>query len=136
MKIGAKKDGTLTALQARVYHTTGAYADTGVNVIMAATHNSGGPYEFPHCDLKGYSVYTNTPPVGAFRGYGHQESHLAVEILMDRLARKLKMDPFELREKNYLGPGKITALGETLWKSSGDVKASAEKVKKDVASPP
>ncbi|MDY7029283.1 MAG: xanthine dehydrogenase family protein molybdopterin-binding subunit [Spirochaetota bacterium] len=132
MKIGAKKDGTLTALQARVYHTTGAYADTGVNVIMAATHNSGGPYEFPHCDLKGYSVYTNTPPVGAFRGYGHQESHLAVEILMDRLARKLKMDPFELREKNYLGPGKITALGETLWKSNGDVKASAEKVKKAV----
>jgi len=129
MKIGAKRDGTLTALHARVYHTTGAYADTGVNVIMAATHNCGGPYEFSHCNLQGYSVYTNTPPVGAFRGYGHQESHLAVEILMDRLARKLNMDPFELREKNYLGPGKITTLGEKLWKSNGDIKAAVKKVK-------
>ncbi len=128
MKIGAKKDGTLTALETRVYHTTGAYADTGVNVIMAAAHNSGGPYEFPNADLQGFSVYTNTPPVGAFRGYGHQESHLAVEILMDRLARKLGMDPFALREKNYLGPGKETTLGEKLWPTNGDVKAAASKV--------
>jgi CO/xanthine dehydrogenase Mo-binding subunit len=132
MKIGAKKDGTLTAMQTHVYHTTGAYADTGVNVIMAAAHNSSGPYEFPNADLHGYSVYTNTPAVGAFRGYGHQESHLAIEILMDRLARKLGMSIFELREKNYLGPGKVTTLGETLWKTNGDVRACVANVRKAV----
>lgn len=132
MKIGAKKDGTLTALRTHVYHTTGAYADTGVNVIMAAAHNSSGPYEFPNCDLHGYSVYTNTPAVGAFRGYGHQESHLAIEILMDRLARKLGMSVFELREKNYLGPGKVTTLGETLWKTNGDVRSCVANVKRAV----
>ena len=129
MKIGAKKDGTVTGIEATVFHTTGAYADTGVNVAMAAAHNAGGPYEFPNANLQGYSVYTNTPPVGAFRGYGHQESHLAVEILMDRLARKLKMDPFQLREKNYLGPGKTTCLGEKLWKTNGDINATVTKVK-------
>ncbi|TFH05232.1 MAG: xanthine dehydrogenase family protein molybdopterin-binding subunit, partial [Spirochaetales bacterium] len=129
MKIGARRDGTLTALRTHVYHTTGAYADTGVNVVMAAAHNSSGPYEFPNCDLHGYSVYTNTPAVGAFRGYGHQESHLAVEILMDRLAKKLGMSPFDLREKNYLGPGKVTTLGETLWKTNGDVISCVEKVR-------
>ncbi len=134
MKLGARKDGTLTALQAHVYHTTGAYADTGVNVVMAATHNSSGPYEFPNCDLHGYSVYTNTPAVGAFRGYGHQESHFAVEILMDRLAKKLGMTVFEIREKNYLGPGKVTNLGETLWETNGDVRACVENVKKAVYS--
>jgi len=129
MKVGAKKDGTLVALETNVYHTTGAYADTGVNVIMAAAHNSSGPYEFPNANLQSYSVYTNTPPVGAFRGYGHQESHLAIEILMDRLAKKLGMSLFELREKNYLGPGKVTTLGETLWKTNGDIRACASKVK-------
>jgi len=132
MKIGAKKDGTLTALKTDIYHSTGAYADTGVNVAMASTHNSTGPYEFPNCDFNGYSVYTNTPAVGAFRGYGHQESHFAIERLMDKLARELDMDPFELRDKNYLGEGKVTALGETLWKTNGDIRACVSNVHKAV----
>ena len=49
MKMGAKKDGTLVAFKATIYHTGGAYADTPVNVTMASTHNSTGPYEFKHC---------------------------------------------------------------------------------------
>jgi len=101
MKIGAKKDGQLVFIQSKVYHSTGAYADTGVNITMAATHTVG-VYEFPYVLCEGYTVYTNTPPVGAFRGYGYQYTHLAVERLMDILARKLGMDKFELREKNYL----------------------------------
>ena len=136
IKIGAKKDGKLIALKTRILHSTGASADTGVHVLNASTHNSTGTYEFPNCYLDGYSVYTNTPPVGAFRGYGHQESQLAVERMMDLLARKLKMDPLELREKNYLGPGKITALGETLNKSNGSVKKCADIVREVVFSKP
>jgi CO/xanthine dehydrogenase Mo-binding subunit len=104
--------------------------------LIASTHNSTGAYEFPHCHLEGISVYTNTPPVGAYRGYGHQESQLAMERMMDILARKLGMDPFKLREKNYLGPGKITSLGEKLWESNGNVKKCADKVKDIVFSEP
>jgi CO/xanthine dehydrogenase Mo-binding subunit len=74
VKIGARRDGKLVAIKTVIHHATGAYADTGVNITIGATHNSTGPYEFPHCEMEGYSVYTNTPPVGAFRGYGHQES--------------------------------------------------------------
>lgn len=129
IKLGAKKDGKLVAIQTKILHSTGAYADTGVNVTMAATHNSTGPYEFAHCDLSGYTVYTNTPPVGAFRGYGHQEVHLAIERMMDMLARKLGMDSFDLRSKNYLREGSVNALGEHMWKFNGDVSACAEKVK-------
>ncbi|MBU4483807.1 xanthine dehydrogenase family protein molybdopterin-binding subunit [bacterium] len=136
MKIGAKKDGTLTAIHTKVFHSTGAYVDTGVHVMRAATHNSTGTYEYPNCLLEGQSVYTNTPPIGAYRGYGHQESQLAVERLMDILARKLKMDPFKLREKNYLGAGKTTALGERLWKTNGDVKKCVDIVKKKIFSKP
>jgi len=128
MKIGAKRDGTLTALRAEIFHAGGAYADTAVHVSIAATHNCGGAYEFPHRLMDGYTVYTTTPAVGAYRGYGHQESQLATERLMDRLAEKLGMDPFELRKKNFLGPGKVTALGETLNRSNGDVLVCSERV--------
>jgi CO/xanthine dehydrogenase Mo-binding subunit len=62
MKIGAKKDGTLVAIQADILHSTGAFSDTGIHVCNAATHNCTGPYEFPHALLESKCVYTNTPP--------------------------------------------------------------------------
>jgi CO/xanthine dehydrogenase Mo-binding subunit len=91
MKMGAKKDGTLVAFKATIYHSGGAYADTPVNVTMASTHNSTGPYEFKHVEQTGYTVYTNTPAVGAYRGYGHQESQLGSERMIELMARKLKI---------------------------------------------
>ncbi len=136
MKIGAKKDGKLVALKTTLYHTGGAYADTAVNVTIAASHNSTGPYEFDHCDLIGYTVYTNTPPVGAYRGYGHPEAQFATERMMDLLARKLNMDRFELRSKNYLKEGKVNALGEMMWKSNGDIQQCADQVRELVFAQP
>ena len=129
MKIAASKDGKFLGLQTRSYHSTGAYADTGINVSHAATHNSTGPYVFDNCDLQGYSVYTNTPPVGAFRGYGHQEAQLATERLVDMLARKMGMDPFLLREKNYIRPGSKNALGERMYVANGSVQDCAAKAR-------
>jgi len=132
MKIGATKTGRLTAIQTLVHHATGAYSDTGLHVCIAATHNATGPYEFPHCLLESYLVYTNTPPVGAYRGYGHPEGQFGVERLMDVLARKLNLSPFELRERNYLGPGKINALGEKMWPTNGSVRDCVAIVKKAI----
>lgn len=126
MKIGAKKDGTFVAIQTRVYHSTGAYADTGVNITIGAAHNSTGPYEFPHCEMEGFCVYTNTPAVGAYRGYGHQEVQLATERLVEMLARQLDMPALELRRKNYLREGSVNALGERMWKTNGDVEQCAD----------
>lgn len=136
MKIGARKDGKLVAMKSTILHTGGAYADTAVNITVAATHNSTGPYEFPHCDSTGYTVYTNTPAVGAYRGYGHQESQIATERMMDMLARKLNMNAFELRRINYLCEGKTNALGEMMWKSNGNVAACAENTIQHVFSRP
>jgi carbon-monoxide dehydrogenase large subunit len=136
MKMGAKKDGTLVAFKATIYHSGGAYADTPVNVTMASTHNSTGPYEFKHVEQTGYTVYTNTPAVGAYRGYGHQESQLGSERMIELMARKLKMDPFELRKKNYLGPGKMNAMGEMMYESNGDLRSCADHVQKAVFSNP
>jgi len=132
MKIGAKKDGKFVAIKTTVYHSTGAYASGGVYVAMGSAHNSTGPYEFPNCYLESYSVYTNTPPIGAFRGYGHQESQLATERLIDILARKLDMSPFRLRGKNYLKEGKVNALGEKMWKTNGDIKKCADIIEQKI----
>lgn len=128
MKIGAKKDGKLVFIQSKVYHSTGAYADTGVNITMAATHTVG-VYEFPYAFCEGYTVYTNTPPVGAFRGYGYQYAHFAIERLMDMLVRKLDMDIFELREKNYLTKYKKFATGEVVTEDYGDIKKCSDTIK-------
>lgn len=136
MKMGAKKDGTLVAIKSTLYHTGGAYADTAVNVTIASTHNSTGPYEFKHCDLTGYTVYTNTPAVGAYRGYGHQESQIATERMIDLMARKLGMDALDLRKKNFLSEGKVNAVGETMWKHSGNLLECANRVEKMVFGKP
>jgi carbon-monoxide dehydrogenase large subunit len=136
MKMGAKKDGSLVALKTIIYHSGGAYADTAVNVTIASTHNSSGPYEFKHCDLTGYTVYTNTPAVGAYRGYGHQESQLATERMMDLMARKLGMDPLEFRKKNFLCEGKINAVGEKMYKHHGDLLACANRLENILAASP
>ncbi|MFA5625611.1 MAG: xanthine dehydrogenase family protein molybdopterin-binding subunit [Bradymonadales bacterium] len=132
MRLGATAQGKFTALETRILHTTGAYADTGVHVCIAATHNSTGAYEFENCDFEGISVYTNTTPVGAYRGYGHQCSQFAVELLIHRLARQMGLDPFELREMNYLGPGKVTALGENLYETNGDIRACVKIVRDEI----
>ncbi|HOV06463.1 MAG TPA: xanthine dehydrogenase family protein molybdopterin-binding subunit [Anaerolineaceae bacterium] len=132
IKVGARKDGKLVAIQNEVIHSGGAYADTAVNITIAATHNCTGPYEFENCDLTGYTVYTNTPAVGAYRGYGHQEAQIAIERMMDLLARKLNMDPIRLREMNYLTEGKVNALGERMWKSHGDILTCSNIVKEKV----
>ncbi|MBI4863569.1 MAG: xanthine dehydrogenase family protein molybdopterin-binding subunit [Candidatus Riflebacteria bacterium] len=136
MKIGAKKDGKLMALATTVYHSTGAYADTGLHVSIAAAHNSTGAYEYPNCDLETFLTYTNTPPIGAWRGYGHPEAQFAQERLIEILARKLGMDRFALREKNYLGPGKITSLGEHLWETNGSIQKCVDVVKRTVFDKP
>ena len=72
-KLGARKDGTFTAFQASLYFSDGAYGDTATNIVTVAGHNSVGPYAIDNCHVDAYGVYTNSPPVGAYRGYGHPE---------------------------------------------------------------
>ena len=136
MKIGATKDGKLTGINASLYFTDGAYADTGFNVVTVAGHNCTGPYEFENCHIDSYGVYTNTPMVGAYRGYGHPEGAFMVERLLDILARKLNMSPFELREKNFLSEGKKNSLGQTVQNYNGDVLQCMNTAKKAIFESP
>ncbi len=121
IKVGAKKDGKLIALKASFYYSDGAYGDTGCNVVTATGFVATGPYEYEHCDIDCYGLYTNTPPVGAYRGYGHPEAHLMSERIMNILARKLNIPQAELMRKNFLSDGKTNAVGQIIRKGNGDL---------------
>jgi putative selenate reductase molybdopterin-binding subunit len=105
VKVGARRDGTLTALQMRVLSDTGAYGNHGAGVLYHGCGESLGVYRCANKKVDGYAVYTNTMPSGAFRGYGLSQANFAVESAMDELARRIGMDPVEFRRVNVVRPG-------------------------------
>ena len=119
VKMGAKQDGRLTAVETELYGDTGAYASLGEKVMTRATTHSSGPYEVPHVRADCYAMYTNNPPAGAFRGFGVTQSAFAVETMMDMLAESLNLDRIELRRMNALKVGSTTNTGQVLRDSVG-----------------
>jgi len=105
VQLGAKADGTLTAIQLRVVSNTGAYGNHGGEVLGHSLNEAISVYRCPNKKAEGFAVYTNTVPGGAFRGYGLAQTIFAMESAMDELARRLKMSPAALRRKNMIRPG-------------------------------
>jgi len=114
MKTGVTKDGTLVARECEIHLDTGAYAEIGPRVAKKSGYTAAGPYRIPNLKIDSYSVYTNKPPAGAFRGFGVSQSAWAVESQMDIIAAALKMDPLELRKKNGYDEGDKFVTDETL----------------------
>ena len=114
MKTGVKKDGTLVARECEIQLDTGAYAEIGPRVAKKSGYTAAGPYRIANLKIDSYSVYTNKPPAGAFRGFGVSQSAWAVESQMDIIAAALKMDPLELRLKNGYVDGDRFVTEETL----------------------
>ncbi len=102
VKMGVKRDGTLTAAQLRVIMDGGAFPGGPVG---AATTTGIGPYRIANFRIQGYDVVTNKPPVGAYRAPGSPQAAFAVEQHIDRLAKAIGMDPLDLRLKNIAGEG-------------------------------
>ena len=111
IKLGAKRDGSFTALQAQVYMDTGAYASYGPAVAMILTETMTGSYRIPNVQIDTFVVYTNSPLSGAMRGFGSPQSHFAIESMVDMMADKVGLDPINLRKKNSLHPGDIVFTG-------------------------
>jgi CO/xanthine dehydrogenase Mo-binding subunit len=113
IKTGVTKDGKLVARQCLIYMETGAYADAGPRVTQKAGYRCFGPYRIPHIKTDAYTVYTNTVPAGAYRGFGTLQVTWAYESQMDIIAEKLALDPLELRLKNLLKKGELYTPGDT-----------------------
>lgn len=103
VKVGVSTDGFLQAFQARVHHNTGAYGTHGPIVLAAQSRKL--PYRTPHYQYEGNCVYTHSPVAGAMRGYGNPQLTFAREVLFDRIARKLNMDPVRFRLQNRIRVG-------------------------------
>ena len=99
---GARRDGTLTALRARVIFDAGAFpgAPTSIACLLV-----GAYYRFPHLDIRGYEVVTHKPGSGAYRAPGAVQATFAIESQMDALAARLGMDPLDLRLRNAVTEG-------------------------------
>jgi CO/xanthine dehydrogenase Mo-binding subunit len=113
IKTGVKNDGTFVARRCRLHLDGGAYANSGPSVTEKAGYRAHGPYPIPHVLTDAYTVYTNTVPAGAFRGFGAPQVAYAYDSHLDMIARRMNIDPLELRRKNLLGRGDDYAAGDT-----------------------
>jgi len=121
MKTGVKLDGTMTANQMTVLSDTGAYGCHALTVTGNTGQKSMGLYvgdgEYrKHPNIRFYAdiVYTNTPPAGAYRGYGVPQGYWPLDRHLENIARSLGMDPIEFRLKNAIRPGEFQPFS-TAW---------------------
>jgi selenium-dependent molybdenum hydroxylase 1 len=122
--LGCDENGIFTGLDCDIFFDTGAYASLCGPVLERACTHAVGPYCYQNNDIRGFGYYTNNPPAGAFRGFGVCQSEFALESMIDVLAEKVGISPWEIRYRNAIEPGKVlpngqiadcsTALKETL----------------------
>ncbi|HEY7449152.1 MAG TPA: xanthine dehydrogenase family protein molybdopterin-binding subunit [Vicinamibacterales bacterium] len=129
-RTGLTRTGHLTAMDVDVLLDGGAYATLSAVVLSRGAIHASGPYRCDHVRVHGRVVMTNTPPNGAFRGFGAPQTQFAVEVHMDRIAEHLGVDPVRLRELNVLRPGDTTATGQRLGRDCSAVQVLREAVKR------
>ncbi|MFL5769691.1 MAG: xanthine dehydrogenase family protein molybdopterin-binding subunit, partial [Chloroflexota bacterium] len=116
-RTGVKVDGTITAQEIEVVMDGGAYCTLTPVVLSRGAIHAGGPYRCENVRIKARATRTNTPPNGAFRGFGAPQVEFAAEIQVDRLAEALGMSPTEIRRRNLYREGDTTPTGQVLRES-------------------
>ncbi|MBK8256259.1 MAG: xanthine dehydrogenase family protein [Polyangiaceae bacterium] len=121
IETGCDKDGKLRAIKMRVLMDGGAYLTLTPVVLSRGALHASGAYEWEHARIEALALATNTPPNGAFRGFGAPQTIWAIERHIDKVAAVLGMDPLELKRKNILKLGSVTATGQVLHTSVAGV---------------
>ncbi|MEN8376493.1 MAG: xanthine dehydrogenase family protein molybdopterin-binding subunit [Gemmatimonadota bacterium] len=125
-RTGLTREGVLVAQDIDVLSDAGAYVTLSPVVLSRGVIHAAGPYRCPNVRIRGRSVMTNTPPNGAFRGFGAPQTIFAGEVHMERVAEHMGMDSVELRELNALRPGDETATGGTVGPDGSALEALHE----------
>ncbi|MFN0205863.1 MAG: xanthine dehydrogenase family protein molybdopterin-binding subunit [Planctomycetota bacterium] len=113
-KTAVARDGRLLAMEIDVLFDGGAYSTLSPVVLSRGVLHATGPYRCANINIRGRAVMTNTPPNGAFRGFGAPQTLFAIEVHMERIAEKLGIDSITLRDMNALNAGDETATGQIL----------------------
>ena len=129
-RTGVARDGRLTAIDIGAVIDGGAYATLSGVVLSRGVIHASGPYRCDHVRIRGRATMTNTPPNGAFRGFGAPQTQFAAEVHMDRIAERMGIDPVRLREINALRPGDTTATGQRLGRDTSALQVLREAVKR------
>ena len=120
-KAGAKRDGTLTAIEVRGFVDGGAYLSKSKTTTWRSGIEATGPYRVEHVDVCMKAAYTNNCYAGSVRGFGSPQIDFATESVMDELAQQLGMTPWAFREKNLLRDGDISGSGQPMRDVSAGV---------------
>jgi CO/xanthine dehydrogenase Mo-binding subunit len=119
VKTAASRDGRILANKIEIVYDKGAYTALGPAVLDVAVENCNGPYRVEASQIDAYSVYTNNMVSSAFRGFGAPQVIFAIERQMDLVAKRLGMDPLELRLRNALRKGDRYVFGNVMQGSVG-----------------
>ena len=111
-RLGANKNGKLTAVKADITANGGAYASVEEAVILRSVSFAAGPYTIPAAEVKAKAVYLNHAPACAMRGFGNPTVTFGSEMMMNMMADSLNLDPIDFRLMNILEPGKPTITGD------------------------
>ena len=118
-RTAVKKDGTLLSQDIEIVLDGGAYCTLTPVVLSRAAIHAAGAYSCPNVRIRARAVATNTPPNGAFRGFGAPQSLFAAELMVEHVAERLGMSSVDLRRKWMLRLGDTTATGQVLTESVG-----------------
>jgi xanthine dehydrogenase molybdenum-binding subunit len=129
-KIGVKRDGTITALQQKMIVDGGAYYTHNFSTTAVNMGGFTGLYRCPNVAAEATCVYSNVHPTGGVRGYGNHEGTCVLEQLVDMAARKIGMDPLEMRLKNSKKAGDLSSTGLPMETCTFEemIKLGAEKI--------
>jgi CO/xanthine dehydrogenase Mo-binding subunit len=129
-RTGVRRDGRITAMEIDVVLDGGAYSTLSPVVLSRGVLHATGPYRCSNVRIRGRAMRTNTPPNGAFRGFGAPQTQFGVEVHMERIAETLGIDPVRLRAMNALRPGDTTATGQVLGDDASALPVLREAVRR------
>jgi len=118
-RTAVKKDGTLVSQDIEIVLDGGAYCTLTPVVLSRAAIHAAGAYSCPNVRIRARAVATNTPPNGAFRGFGAPQSLFAAELMVEHVAERLGLSSVDLRRQWMLRLGDTTATGQVLTESVG-----------------
>ena len=117
--LGCDNDGKILGVKAKVASDTGAFASLGGPVLERACTHAAGPYAYENFEIEGTAYYTNNPPAGAFRGFGVTQTCFAMESLLNMMAEKVGISPWEIRYRNAIRPWGVLPNGQIVDDSTG-----------------
>jgi aldehyde oxidoreductase len=117
--MGCDERGIIQGVKASVVSDTGAFASLGGPVLERACTHAAGPYAYENFEIEGTAYYTNNPPAGAFRGFGVTQTCFCVETLLNQMADKVGISPWEIRMRNAIRPGGVLPNGQIVDNSTG-----------------